>query len=77
MFFFVLKKTKSSQTHIYAVMDSQLINIVLLGVVFMILFIEFQTTSMLSVLYHFEFYQRIVWNLLLFLLAKCIGRNEE
>ncbi len=58
-------------------MENQLINIFLLGTAFMILFSAFQTTSLLSVLYYFVFYVRIVYSSFLLLLAKCIGRSEE
>ncbi len=58
-------------------MERQLMNIFLHGIACMILFTAFQTTSMLSVLYYIGFYLWTVLSLLCFLLAKCIGRNEE
>jgi hypothetical protein len=56
-------------------MDNQLINIIVLGTAFMILFISSQTTTMISVEYYFICKQ--CTNLFFLLLAKCVGRSKE
>jgi hypothetical protein len=59
-------------------MEAQLVNIILVGIAFMILFIPFQTTSLIAVLYYFRFLSvASTDNLFLFLSAKCVGRSEK